>query len=892
MALLDREEIKLFVTFFVIYSIFVHWVGWNENSRFDLTRAIVEEGRIEIESYHNNTGDRSYYNEHYYSDKPPGVSFLASPVYAVLYSILGSGDAKDFITEEFNKAVIQIPYFESLEVQLSKILLVVIFSSLPGALSVIILYKILGKFKVKGRLFVSILYGLSTLIFPWSSVFFGITLATFLGLLGFYLIYNSESKRNYLIAGILLGMSIVTDYLMIPLSFLLILFIKRPKFLKLYLLGLLIGASPLLIYNFSIFGNPLNLTASYMDKDVWIAPQLFSQKPVDNVLVLLQILFYPYRGLFFYHPVYIFSLLGLYFFYKSWKREAILIFLLFFSYVVINACVASWWGGTSFGLRYLLPSSPFLMIPLGVFFDKARKNKFLISIFLISVLLSTFHNLLGLQAWEGMKLTLDYKEGKYKADYIHNPLYEYYFPRTLEDGPRSRLLEGLIEGPIHLDIRDFKQMRVREVKLFALPPFGILTLKIPYISLLLVLVVILIFWSKNLRRFSFKNISLILIFLVLIFLLLLSRLEFKNLVYDTGWYPQRDMHFMSNEASIYFYSSNDKATNLKFFIGSYYKPRRVSININNFSYQFLVSSFYETHITPSINLKKGENVIKLQSLDGCDRPASLVNGSSDYRCLSFVVYDVVVTSHLPEYSIAFGKNWYPSEPHVTWAYENSTILIHSAQKARVKLNLTLASYYKPREIDFYVNNFLLDTFRVEPYKTNILTKTLPLEGGENIVEFIPKEKCDVPAIIEKSDDKRCLSFGLFDINLISPYELMDGNKMLFGPNWYEQEPDGRWMSNNASIFLFSEKEMETSLALELAGYYKERKIDLYLNKVLVLSQIVPTYRTEIIISNLKLLEGENLIEFKSREMCVVPHLIEGGEDKRCLNFKLFNLKIV
>jgi len=894
MALLGREEIKLFFTFFVIYSIFVHWVGWNENSRFDLTRAIVEEERIEIDSYHNNTGDRSYYNGHYYSDKAPGVSFLASPVYAILYNILGPGKVEDFIAEEFNKAVIQIPYFEGLEVQLSKILLVVIFSSLPGALSVIILYKILGKFKVKGRLFVSILYGLSTLIFPWSLVFFGITLATFLGLLGFYLIYHSKSKRNYLIAGILLGIAIVTDYLMIVLSFLLILFIKRSKFLKLYLLGLLIGVSPLLTYNFLIFGNPFNLTASYMDKNVWMVPQLFSQKPVDNMLVLLQILFYPYRGLFFYYPVYIFSFLGLYFFYKSWKRESVFIILLFFSYVVINACVASWWGGSSFGLRYLLPSVPFLMIPLGVFFDETRKHKFLISIFLISVLFSTFHNFLGLQPLEGMKLMFDYEKGVYKneASYVFNPLYEYYLPKTLEEGPRSRLLEGFFERPVNLNIMDFKQIRVREVKLFTLPPLGILALKISYLSLLLVLITTLIFWSKNLRKFSFKNISLFSMFLALIFLLLLSRLEFKNLVYDTGWYPQKDMHFMSDEASIYFYSSNDKAANLKFFIGSYYKPRRVLVNINNFSYQFLVSSFYETHITPSINLKKGENVIQLRSLDGCDKPVLLVNSSDDYRCLSLVVYDVVVTRHLPEYSIVFGKNWYPPEPHVTWAYENSTILIHSAQKAEAKLNLTLASYYKPREIKFYVNNFLLDTFRVEPYKMNILTKTLPLEKGDNIVEFIPKEKCDVPAIIEKSDDKRCLNFGLFDINLISPYELMDGNKTLFGPNWYEQEPDGRWMSNNASIFLFSEKETETSLALELAGYYKERKIELYLNKVLILSQTIPTHRSEIITSKLKLLEGENLIEFKSGESCSIPNLIEKTGDKRCLSFRLFNLKMV
>jgi hypothetical protein len=887
---LHKEELKLFFTFFVIYSIFVHWVGWNENSRLSLTRAIVEEGKIEIDSYFNTTGDRSYFNGHYYSDKPPGLSLLASSFYGILYNILGPGEVGDLIIEKFNKAIIVTPYFESLEVQIPKIILVIMLSSLPSALSVVIIYRILGKFKVKERLFISLVYGFGSLIFPWGTTLFGISLATFLGLLGFHLIYKSENKRNYLIGGVLLGVSILVEHLMIILAFLLIYLIKRFKFLKLYIGGLLIGISPLLIYNFSIFNSPFTFTTFYMDRDVWILPHLFSKKPTDNMLVMLLILFHPYRSLFLYYPVYILSLISLYVFYKFWRREAIFISLLFSSFIIMNACVASWWGGSSFGLRYILPSTPFLMVPLGVFFGKVCKNKFLIFIFLIFLSFSVFHNFLGLQPWEGMELTFNYEKKTYEASYIFNPLYEYYLPRTLEDGPRSRLLEGLVEG--YLDIRDFKQMRVREVKLFTLPPFGILTLKIPHTSLLLVLVVILIFWSQNLKRLSFKNIPLIWIFLVLVFLLLFSRLEFKNLVYGTRWYSQKNMHFMSDEASIYFYSLNDKVTNLKFLIGSYYKPRRVSININNFSYQFLVSSFYETHTTPSIRLKRGENIIKLQSLDGCDKPALLVNGSNDYRCLSFVVYDVVVTSHLPEYNIVFGKNWYPSEPYITWAYENSTILIHSAQKAEAKLNLTLASYYKPREIDFYVNNFLLDTFRVEPYKANILTKTLTLKEGENIVEFIPKEKCDIPAIIEKSNDTRCLTFGLFDMGLISPYELMVSNKILFGPNWYEQEPDGRWMSNNASIFLFSEKEMETSLALELASYYKERKIDLYLNKVLVLSKIIPPYKTEIIVPNLKLLAGENLIEFRSNETCNIPYLIEGSKDKRCLNFKLFDLKII
>ena len=82
MGFFSSREFKIFLCFFIIYAYFVHWVGWGENARFDLTRAVVEEGRLEIDSFFRNTGDRAFYMGHYYEDKPPGHPFLAVPVYA------------------------------------------------------------------------------------------------------------------------------------------------------------------------------------------------------------------------------------------------------------------------------------------------------------------------------------------------------------------------------------------------------------------------------------------------------------------------------------------------------------------------------------------------------------------------------------------------------------------------------------------------------------------------------------------------------------------------------------------------------------------------------------------------------------------------------------------
>src|SRR6478672_3933509 len=53
--------------------------GWNQNSRFDLLRAILERHTLQIDAYHENTGDKAHFQEHYYSDKAPGLVFLAVP---------------------------------------------------------------------------------------------------------------------------------------------------------------------------------------------------------------------------------------------------------------------------------------------------------------------------------------------------------------------------------------------------------------------------------------------------------------------------------------------------------------------------------------------------------------------------------------------------------------------------------------------------------------------------------------------------------------------------------------------------------------------------------------------------------------------------------------------
>src|SRR6059058_4555001 len=84
--LADRRIAEwLAILTFVTYAYFQAGGGWNQNSQFDLTRAIVERHTFAIDAYASNTGDLSTYNCHLYTNKAPGLSLVGVIPYAVLY---------------------------------------------------------------------------------------------------------------------------------------------------------------------------------------------------------------------------------------------------------------------------------------------------------------------------------------------------------------------------------------------------------------------------------------------------------------------------------------------------------------------------------------------------------------------------------------------------------------------------------------------------------------------------------------------------------------------------------------------------------------------------------------------------------------------------------------
>src|SRR4051794_24977439 len=70
----------LFGLLFFTYSFFYQG-GWaNQNSRFDFTLAMAYQHQFSIDSFHVNTIDKASFGGHYFSEKAPGISYLALPI--------------------------------------------------------------------------------------------------------------------------------------------------------------------------------------------------------------------------------------------------------------------------------------------------------------------------------------------------------------------------------------------------------------------------------------------------------------------------------------------------------------------------------------------------------------------------------------------------------------------------------------------------------------------------------------------------------------------------------------------------------------------------------------------------------------------------------------------
>lgn len=350
-----RLAIGVFALLFVTYAWFFGGGGWNQNAHFDLTRAVVERQTFHIDGYRVNSGDVAWSlisgEAHAYSNKPPGLPFLAAIPYAVLHKI----ESARFL-----------PYDSWFWMTANLYVLQVLVCATSGAgIAVLMFFWTRRRAEASQRmaLFVALIGGLATIVFPYSTAFFSPVPAAFFLLLAFVAL-----DERPMLAGAAAGMSGVCYYYgIIAAAIFAIVLWRRHGFrplLRFVAGGLPFGAL-LAWYHTVCFGAPwktsLHGATNFIRKDLFLG---FFRLPSSDALWGLT--FSEYRGLFFVSPVLLVAFVGLVMMMRRrmFAAEASSIVAIMTAFLFATASFHGWEGGGSFGPRHILPAVPLFALPI------------------------------------------------------------------------------------------------------------------------------------------------------------------------------------------------------------------------------------------------------------------------------------------------------------------------------------------------------------------------------------------------------------------------------------------------------------------------------------------------------------------------------------------------
>jgi hypothetical protein len=425
----------LFILFFISYGYFFQGGGWNQNIRICLTRAIIHHGTFTVDHFKEdskemefvNAGDWAFYNGHYYSNKSPGLSFLAVPSFALAEYCL-----KHLLPNDPERQVLFSAYFSNLgtTVLMSSLLCLLIFH----------VFHHFFQMSIRDSFLLTLFYGFGTIAFSYSTTFYCHQPAAFCSFLSFVLVMHIR-KDNFQKKGIvalLAGFSAASAVLIEPSSIYILVAVfiylfscqEGRRYTPLFIVGCIPPGFVQGFYNFICFGHPLASSYNYANEMVmWkIDGRLFG---IPTPVRLFRLLFSPYRGLLFSSPVFLMAIPGIFLFFKNkrWRPEVILCITISLSFVIFIAGFYAWHGGSAIGPRYLLPAFPFAF--LLTVFALLKYHKAFTAIGILSFLINLSVTLVGNE-----------------------------IPRTVGNPLRDVVLKHILEGRVSINPVPFSNFKI------------------------------------------------------------------------------------------------------------------------------------------------------------------------------------------------------------------------------------------------------------------------------------------------------------------------------------------------------------------------------------------------------------------------------------------------
>jgi hypothetical protein len=324
----------------------VDLAGPQDRTRYELTRHLVLRHTLTVEP---GLFDRAVFDGRSYSDKAPGMSFLAVPPFQLERAV----------------GIAKAPREWQSEGDLSLWLMRVLTSGIAFLVACFVVGR-LGEALVRGAgAFTAAVFGAATIAAPLAPTFFEHDAAAALVIAAFAFAWRARSRGRVAAAGLCAGSAVLFQYAAgLAVIVLLLYCVRRAAW---FVLGAIPPALALGAYDWIAFGSPFHLSYRYVANP-------FAERQHHGFFGIgvptlggLREVLVGNRGLLVFSPVLVAAAAGLWLLYRRGERaEALAATAITVAFVLLAAGYFLPYGGGSPGPRFLAPALPFLALGLSL----------------------------------------------------------------------------------------------------------------------------------------------------------------------------------------------------------------------------------------------------------------------------------------------------------------------------------------------------------------------------------------------------------------------------------------------------------------------------------------------------------------------------------------------
>jgi hypothetical protein len=350
------------------YAYFYQAGGWNQNSRFALVRAVLEQHTLRIDAYKDTTGDRALWRGHYYSDKAPGLALLAivpTQLAAVAARAAGvdPGSTAGVAWTSYAATVATCGLF-----------------TVVASLSIVWLATVWG-YSLSAAFFAATAYAVAGPAWCYATLFMGHALTAGCLMVAFASAValgdasGPHASRLAWLLGLFAGWAVVSEFPAAIPAALIVVFalwtVRRKPFgtfggtLARIVGGGSIAAAVLLAYDAAAFGSAFHIGYASEEGFEELHAGLFGVT-YPQLWRVEAILIGSYRGLLPISPLVTVTPLGLVMLGRNRRTlaGALVAGGIALFYLALNASYYYWEGGWAYGPRHIVPALPFLALGL------------------------------------------------------------------------------------------------------------------------------------------------------------------------------------------------------------------------------------------------------------------------------------------------------------------------------------------------------------------------------------------------------------------------------------------------------------------------------------------------------------------------------------------------